>query len=311
MAIEKYNSSFLHGCNDLNCRTGEQHFPMVNFAVASHCYAIRGLLSRPQFGVSLEANSYLIKRRPQCLRFWKNTKLQDKIWSSCFIRSQGYQPHRYLPPLKCSLDSGLNNLVAKVPQNTRSIKSGILEIRPLESQDVSDSASLLTRVFLNAPESISGKNANAADRAFCQRALVAPPLAIMLVAVLTPNDPSELGPGRSTRLVGLAYVSLSPDSRPVFPNAQPPSSAAYLSSMAVDEKYRRQGIAKMLIEVCEGLCSALNVKQLTLHAWSNDPVAQNCYQSCNFNFVKNKNSTFLPIWKSNKTRLLMQKYLSS
>lgn len=31
--------------------------------------------------------------------------------------------------------------------------------RPLESQDVSDSASLLTRVFLNAPESISGKNA--------------------------------------------------------------------------------------------------------------------------------------------------------
>lgn len=125
------------------------------------------------------------------------------------------------------------------------------------------------------------------------------------------SDPSELGPGRKTRLVGLTYVSLSPDSRPIFPNAQPPNSAAYLSSMAVDAKYRRQGIARMLIEVCEELCCAVNVKQLTLHAWSNDPIAQNCYQSCNFTFAKNRNASFIPIWKSNKTRLLMQKSVES
>lgn len=52
-------------------------------------------------------------------------------------------------------------------------------------------------------------------------------------------DVTELGPERTYRIVGLTHVSISPDTRPLFPNAQPPDDAAYISSMAVDRKYRR------------------------------------------------------------------------
>lgn len=52
-------------------------------------------------------------------------------------------------------------------------------------------------------------------------------------------DSVELGPERKYRLVGLTHISFSPDTRPLFQTAQPPDTAAYISSMAVDAKYRR------------------------------------------------------------------------
>ena len=84
--------------------------------------------------------------------------------------------------------------------------------------DICDTAALLTRAFLPAPESITGRDAkyvahvlstkmavddSLADRDFCMRALLAPPSAMMLVAQLIPYGTS---PPFSTRILVMASI---------------------------------------------------------------------------------------------------------
>lgn len=52
-------------------------------------------------------------------------------------------------------------------------------------------------------------------------------------------DPSQLPPGKSSIIAGLAVLSFNTATRQQVPTLQPPDRAAYLSNIAVDPRYRR------------------------------------------------------------------------
>jgi ribosomal protein S18 acetylase RimI-like enzyme len=105
-------------------------------------------------------------------------------------------------------------------------------------------------------------------------------------------DPGQLPPGRDLRLIGVAAVSLSPNGRDThgFPmphqryqdGKRPLDDAAYISSMAVDKNFRRQGVASALLKAAEVCVEQAGLTGMYLTALQRDEAAQQLYLRAGF-----------------------------
>ncbi len=66
-------------------------------------------------------------------------------------------------------------------------------------------------------------------------------------------DSSLLPPGRAHRVVGTAAVTFSEEEDAEVSGDWPmlPADSAHVTNMAVDQKLRKQGIARLLLATCE------------------------------------------------------------
>lgn len=64
-----------------------------------------------------------------------------------------------------------------------------------------------------------------------------------------------------------------------------PEHSGYISSMAVDKRFRRQGIAKALLRGAEEIAREAGLQHLYLTALAQDDVAVNLYQNMGYEII--------------------------
>lgn len=132
------------------------------------------------------------------------------------------------------------------------------------------------------------------SRKYCEKMLTSPPKGVFLAGRLHPlkNDDTEaeaktwLPQGQTSRLIATASISFHPDSRETFQSLQPPDSDAYLCNIAVDPKFRRQGIARKMLAACEALAAAQGYKRFYLHVRLGDTAARSLYETSGYVVVQ-------------------------
>ncbi|KXZ52562.1 hypothetical protein GPECTOR_9g606 [Gonium pectorale] len=141
----------------------------------------------------------------------------------------------------------------------------------------------------------------------------AAPEGFFLVARLHPTDPgvASLPPGQDSRLVGTASLALSADAQPIRrlpPVNLPPRGAAYISNMAVDPKFRRQGVARALLAACEDAARGAGRREVWLHVREADAPARALYGSAGY-VEAGKDSWLDTLKHSIRPRVLMRRTL--
>lgn len=138
----------------------------------------------------------------------------------------------------------------------------------------------------------------------------ASPQGLFLIARFYPSDPSvPLPPGQDSRLIGTATLSLAPTALSIqrLPDANRPSkTAAYVSNMAVDSKFRRQGVARALLAACEGAAVAAGRREVWLHVREADAPARALYVGAGYQQVA-KDSWMDTMMHKMRPRLLMRR----
>jgi ribosomal protein S18 acetylase RimI-like enzyme len=76
-------------------------------------------------------------------------------------------------------------------------------------------------------------------------------------------------------IIGTAEITL----KPWF--YRPPMTA-YISNLAVSPGHRRLGVAKQLLQRCQGVANQWQCQRISLHVLENNLVAQNLYQGAGF-----------------------------
>ncbi|GAB4824066.1 hypothetical protein N2152v2_011112 [Parachlorella kessleri] len=168
------------------------------------------------------------------------------------------------------------------------------------AEDVKAATVVLTRAFATTgylPLGDAGQ--------YCKDMLGQPPLGILLVVRLSPTDASLLPEGQESRLIATVALSFARRTREEFPSLQPPDDAAYLSNMAVDPAFRRQGIARLLLQASEELCAARGFREIYLHARLGDDPAVQLYESAGYALVDK--DSFLVKLRGIQPRSLMSK----
>jgi ribosomal protein S18 acetylase RimI-like enzyme len=138
-------------------------------------------------------------------------------------------------------------------------------------------------------------------RKYCEKMLIMSPKGVFLVGRLhptttesttestTPATPAEavswLPEGQTSRLIATASISFHPDSRENFKSLQPPDRDAYLCNIAVDPKFRRQGIARQMLGACESLAALQGYKRFYLHVRLGDDAARLLYETSGYTVV--------------------------
>eukprot|EP00877_Chromochloris_zofingiensis_P010281 jgi/Chrzof1/5506/Cz16g05230.t1 len=178
--------------------------------------------------------------------------------------------------------------------------------RPVQETELRGAALLLTRAFAGTPEQVK------LDEAIYYITELFSNLkhGVTLVARLVPTDASLLPKGQSSRLVGTVALSFHAESRDDFPTLRPPEDEPYLSNMAVDAKFRRQGMARAMLDACHKLLCSKGSPAVWLHVRVADKVAYQLYQSAMYEEVaRDKSGLFGPA--NMRPRILMKKTLSS
>ena len=94
-------------------------------------------------------------------------------------------------------------------------------------------------------------------------------------------DTAALPPGRKHLIVGTAAVSVGEDcSNKSIP--QTPAGAAVIANMAVDQRHRKQGIARMLLRACELHALKMELDCISLIVHKKNTPARELYQSSGF-----------------------------
>ncbi|WIA21388.1 hypothetical protein OEZ85_000604 [Tetradesmus obliquus] len=160
------------------------------------------------------------------------------------------------------------------------IPAGKVTVGFLQANDVQGAGLLLTRAFAGTPEAVKLDEAvkfmqlHINDEQECT-----------LVAKLLPTDPALLPPGKSARLVGVVSLSFSAAGREDFCSLAPPADQPYLSNMAVDPKFRRQGIARAMLEACDSAAQGRAQDTIWLHVRQADEAAQQLYTNYGYSEV--------------------------
>lgn len=94
-------------------------------------------------------------------------------------------------------------------------------------------------------------------------------------------DTAALALGRKQLIVGTAAVSVGKNST-VQETSQFPASAAVIANMAVDQRYRKQGIAKMLLQACEQHAFATGMEYIGLSVHKRNIPARELYKRSGF-----------------------------
>ncbi|KAG2441755.1 hypothetical protein HXX76_003368 [Chlamydomonas incerta] len=197
------------------------------------------------------------------------------------------------------------------------VPGGRLVVRPIAAGELQAAGVVLTRAFAGSSEAVSLKEV-LADLEGQGGAAAA--TGFFLVARLYPSgsDASSSGgaglqlpPGQDSRLVATAAVSLSAQDMPVRrlpPPNPPPAAAAYISNMAVDPKFRRQGIARALLAACEEAARGAGLREASLHVREADTAARALYDSAGYAVVA-KDSWVDTMRHNIRPRLLMKRTL--
>lgn len=114
-------------------------------------------------------------------------------------------------------------------------------------------------------------------------------------------------------LVGTVEVSVRSLWNPLglsvfFLELQYPKSYVYVSNLAVDLDYRRQGIAKKLLQTCEAKAIQWGFQDIYLHVLDNNREARQLYLNLGYQF-KRKESSWSWLWFPQPNRLLLHKSL--
>jgi len=120
--------------------------------------------------------------------------------------------------------------------------------------------------------------------------LDSPPKGTLLVGrVFPPNDPGAtvdwLRSGDASRLVAAAAISFDPISRDTFLSLVPPDEEAYLCNIAIDPRFRRQGIARKMLAACEMLAKRCAFQRIYLHVRLGDEPARTLYDTSGYKEV--------------------------
>lgn len=166
--------------------------------------------------------------------------------------------------------------------------NGKLIIAPLEAHEVGAASVVLTRAFATSPQGVPIED----GRQYCEKMLTMSPKGIFLVgrlhptkttaATTAPSAVSWLPEGKTSRLIATASISFHPDSRETFQTLQPPDNDAYLCNIAVDPKFRRQGIARQMLASCETLAAQRGYKRFYLHVRLGDVSARSLYETSGY-----------------------------
>ncbi|PSB03416.1 GNAT family N-acetyltransferase [Merismopedia glauca CCAP 1448/3] len=97
---------------------------------------------------------------------------------------------------------------------------------------------------------------------------------------------------------------------PLFWEAEPHKPYVYISNLAVDRDYRRQGIAKKLLEVCEAKACQWGFREIYLHVLDNNQEARQLYLNLGYR-LKQAESSWSWLWFKQPNRLLLCKSLSA
>lgn len=187
---------------------------------------------------------------------------------------------------------------------------GRLVVRPIELGDVQAASVVLTRAFAGSAEAVSLSDVSAdIDAALGDGSHGG----AFLVARLYPTDGTPLPPGQDSRLVGTATLSLDPSALPLQrlpPVNLPPRNggAAYISNMAVDSKFRRHGIARAMLGLCEEAARMAGKREAWLHVREADGAARALYASVGYVEVV-KDGWFDQVKHNMRPRILMKRSL--
>eukprot|EP00884_Botryococcus_braunii_P006259 jgi/Botrbrau1/15634/Bobra.4_1s0019.1 len=162
------------------------------------------------------------------------------------------------------------------------IPSGHIAVTQIEESDQGAAMVVLTRAFADCPNSPAYKSVMEYVQSFAAK-----PSEVLLAAYLTPDDPAKLPPMRQRRVVGVTAVNFEPQGKDTRGFSQPvPQPAGYISSMAVDKSFRRQGVAKALLRGAEEVARVAGLRYLYLTALLNDEAAQDLYRGMGYDEVE-------------------------
>ena len=103
-------------------------------------------------------------------------------------------------------------------------------------------------------------------------------------AIFVFADTAALQLGRKDLVVGTAAVSVGEDCGDEK-TLQYPANAAVIANMAVDQRYRKQGIARALLQACEQHALAMGMEYISLVVHKQNTPARELYESSGFREV--------------------------
>lgn len=103
-------------------------------------------------------------------------------------------------------------------------------------------------------------------------------------SVCVSADTAALQLGRKDLVVGTAAVSVGEDDG-TQKAVQFPAGAAVIANMAVDQRYRKQGIARMLLQACEQHALSMGMEYISLVVHRQNTPARQLYESSGFREV--------------------------
>lgn len=109
----------------------------------------------------------------------------------------------------------------------------------------------------------------------------------------------------AVQVVGTVEVSV----RYVRTQAIAPSRLPYISNLAVKPEYRRQGIARKLLQRCDAQVKKWNYGSIVLHVLDNNHAAQQLYLRCGYD-IQYTETTLGSLLLQRPRRLFLQKSLS-
>ena len=77
-------------------------------------------------------------------------------------------------------------------------------------------------------------------------------------------------------------LSMHPDTRETGASVPPPDTSPYIFNLAVDARFRRQGIARRLLSACHSVCWAAGKSEAYLHYRKGDATAAGMYTAMGY-----------------------------
>ena len=199
-----------------------------------------------------------------------------------------------------------NHLSCFFPTSNQKVSSTTI-VRPAGVHDISQIGELLTLSFNNFndftfwiyPLFKLGICQDLRGRLQNQDNQDSNPPSLCLVAVMM----NKIGKEIHQNLVGTVELS--------FPSASPwyrHQKYAYISNLAVNKNFRRQGIASKLLTKCELIAKQKNFEQISLHVLASNKIGQELYFKNGYD-IKQVETDLYSLFITSKRRLMLTKSL--
>ncbi|CAL8463262.1 g2796 [Coccomyxa elongata] len=163
---------------------------------------------------------------------------------------------------------------------------GQVHILPLAGGDLAAATVVLTRSFSTSPDNVTVSLSRVDE--FLRRLQDPSKNGTFFVARLVPKDASLLPSGRAHRVVGTAAVTFSKEEDAEVSGDWPvlPADSAHVTNMAVDQKLRKQGIARLLLATCEDHARKAGWSSISLAVHVDNVPARQLYLSAGYKEVQ-------------------------